>query len=151
MVQTTLLKQERISIGSLTLLEDRIILFETDEHVIVGMEELLEIRKVNHELSDGQPYCVVSKTGAFSSYSKEMLDASKTYEYSKNRIALAIVANNLAVKMMTNAYIRMRKPPIPTKSFRSEEDAVNWLRQMRDDFDYKLELVSSDLQEDLFR
>lgn len=145
------LKQERISIGTLTLLEDRIILLETDEHVIVGMDEMQEIRKVNHELSDGQPYCVLTKTGAFSSYSKEMLDASKTYEYSKNRIALAIIANNLAVKMMTNAYIRMRKPPIPTKSFRSEEEAINWLRKMRDDFVFKPSVIDILEQSDQFQ
>ena len=145
------LKQERISIGTLTLLEDRIILFETDEHVTVGIQEMQEVRKVNHELSDGRPYCVMSKTGAFSSYSKEMLDASKTYEYSKNRIALAIIANNLAVKMMTNAYIRMRKPPIPTKSYRSEEEAINWLRKMRDDFVFKPSVIDILEQSDQFQ
>ena len=45
-----------------------------------------------------------------------------------NRKALAIMTNNLAVKLIANFYIKINKPKTPTKLFNDIKEAEKWLK-----------------------
>jgi len=125
----------KTSVATLSLIDDRIIYFKVDANADFGLKEMLEVRNANSILSQGQPYCVVMEAGLFSNFSEEVRVASASPEHSKNRIALALLQNNLAMRLVINFYLAINKPVGKTKSFSSKEKAINWLRKMRDQYD----------------
>jgi len=124
----------RTSTATITLIEDQIIHFMVDDGVTFDLNEMLEIRKANHELSKGSPYCVVMEAGSFTNFTKEAREASASEEHTINRIGLALIQNNLASKLLTDIYLRINKPVGKTKVFKSKEEGVAWLREMRDEY-----------------
>ena len=124
----------RTSFAELTLIEESIILFEINDYIELGVKELKEVREANNKLNKGNPYCVLMDVGDFSSSSKEASEESASEEHSKSRIALGVIQNNFAIKLMTQFYLKINKPVCPTKIFRTKEEAIVWLRKMRDDY-----------------
>ena len=96
------------------------------------LENLIEVREKNIEFAKGQDYCVLLESGSFVDYSKKAKEASASEEYSSGRIALAIIINSLAIKILTDIYLRINKPFSPTKAFKNKEDAIKWLQSKRD-------------------
>lgn len=45
-----------------------------------------------------------------------------------NRKAMAIMTNNLAIKLIVNFYIKINKPKTPTKLFNDIKEAEKWLK-----------------------
>ncbi|HLP12679.1 MAG TPA: hypothetical protein VK177_12155 [Flavobacteriales bacterium] len=43
--------------------------------------------------------------------------------------ALAIIVNSEISKLVANAFLRVQKPPYPTKMFTNEKEAREWLQQ----------------------
>ncbi|MEZ4937611.1 MAG: hypothetical protein R2799_08455 [Crocinitomicaceae bacterium] len=117
------------SIAKLTLLDDKIIHCFVEENSDFDMDQMMEIRDGNRVLSKGQDYCVILEAGSFADFSKKAKEASATHEYSSGRIALAIIANNLAMKILTDVYLRINKPVTPTKAFKSKTEALEWLKK----------------------
>ena len=118
----------------LTLVEDRIILMEVEERFAFDIESMNAVRKANLELANNLPYCVVMKAELLSTFSGDVMKKSASESGSENRIALAIVDNNLGMKLVANFYLRFNNPVRPTKVFKSVDKAVSWLREMRDEF-----------------
>jgi hypothetical protein len=94
---------------------------------------MLEVRAANAKLSEGKGYCVLMEAGDFTSFSIDAKKASTSPERSLNRIALAIIQNNTAMKLIVGFYFKINKPIGPTKAFKNTEDALILLRKMRDD------------------
>lgn len=122
----------KTSIAEITLLDDQIIHCFVHENADFGMNEMIEMREANKKLAKGKDYCVLLEAGSFTDFSKKAKEASATEKYSKGRIALAIIAQNLAMKLLTDIYLRINKPVCPTKPFKDKEEALNWLRKKRD-------------------
>lgn len=123
------MESKLISTGKVTLIEDGIVVFETNDDVIVDVQEFLEAHEAIVDLTKGEKYCVIVKTGEFSSYTKKMIDASAAPEYSKNRIAMAVIVSDLATRMIANFYFSVINKAAPTKLFSSDEKALLWLQK----------------------
>lgn len=121
------------STAVLSLIEDGIIHFQTKPHADFGLEEMLEVREANAKLSGGKPYCVIMEAGEFTTFSKEAKKASASKEHTKNRISLALIQDNMAMKLIVDLYMKLNKPVGPTKAFSNKADALDWTRKMRDD------------------
>jgi hypothetical protein len=59
--------------------------------------------------------------------SKEARDFAASAERSKWGIAEAYVITNLPQRLVGNFYLNFNKPPLPTKMFENEKDAIQWL------------------------
>ena len=54
-----------------------------------------------------------------------------------NRKATAIVTNkNLATRLIANFYLKVNKPKVLTKLFKTESDAIRWLKNELDKTEY---------------
>lgn len=118
--------------AKVSLIEDKIILFEVDARADFGLKEMLEVREANKRLAEGNDYCVVMEAGELVTFSKETKEASASPEHTKNRIALALIQHNMAMKLITDLYLKINKPVGLTKVFNNREAAIKWLREMRD-------------------
>lgn len=57
---------------------------------------------------------------------------STTSESNRQTLADAAVIGSLAQKMIGNFYIRINKPPVPTRLFNNETDALRWFDKLRE-------------------
>ena len=65
------------------------------------------------------------------SITKEAKNNAITIEGLSPVCASAIIANNLAYKLIAEFYIKLNKPKSPFKIFRNHDDAFEWLKQFR--------------------
>ncbi len=93
---------------------------------------MIEIRKGNANLARGKDYCVMFEAGSFTDFSKKAKEASASEEHSTGRIALALITQNLAMKIIADLYLRINKPKTPTRVFKNKTEALEWLRGKRD-------------------
>ncbi len=124
----------RTSTAVLTLIDRQIIACRVDDNADFKREDVLEIRAVNKTLSGGNPYCVLFEVGKNVDLTKTAREASVEPEHYENRIALALLHHNFAMKMIADFYIRIYQPPPLTKNFSSREKAIEWLKEMRDNY-----------------
>ena len=115
--------------ATLTLIEEGVILFEINSKVDFGLEQMLEVREANAELSKGKPYAVLMISGEFVNFTPEAKAASASPEHTQNRVALAILQTSMAMGLLTSMYLKINKPVGKTKAFSDREGAMNWLRQ----------------------
>ena len=120
----------KTSVALLTKIDKNIIVCTIDDYADFTRKDVLEIRAANKILSNGQPYCVLFEVGKNVDLTKSAREASVEPEHYENRIALALLHNNFAMKMIADFYIKIYQPPPSTKNFSSREKAIEWLTKM---------------------
>lgn len=121
----------KTSVAVLTKVDEHIIVCKVDDYADFTREDVLEIRAANKILSNGKPYSVLFEVGKNVDLTKSARETSVEPEHYENRIALALLHGNFAMKMMADFYIRIYQPPPLTKNFSSREKAILWLREMK--------------------
>jgi len=127
--------EEKITIRSaeLSIIDSQIINCKIKDNTNFLRSDVLEIRGVNKVISKGKAYCVLFEVGKHVDLTKSAREASVEPEHYKNRIAMALLHNSYAIKMIADFYIKIYNPPPLTKNFSNREKAIEWLRQMRDE------------------
>ncbi len=93
----------------------------------LDLEAMKEIVAARMELVDWQPHTVLIEAESNHHSEKEAREYLANYEKDP-ALAMAVVSNNLAVRLLANFYVKFDKPRIPTKLFKSREDALAWLK-----------------------
>lgn len=113
---------------SLELLEPHIIKASVFEHVELELEDILEMKEETKELSEGNKFSVLLDATHNFLISSEARIKLSSAEYTKDRVATALVTKSLANKLIGNFFIKINKPASPTKLFAEELPALLWLR-----------------------
>lgn len=109
--------------------EDVFIVTFRDSDKPVTLDEYKEL----HEgclamIGDRKVVSLVDLRGKRVYFSKEARQfASKSSRLNEHRVAEAILVDNSAIQIAANFYLKIFKPPIPSKVFRNEEVASQWL------------------------
>lgn len=124
----------KTTVSTLTKVDVQIITCKVDDNSDFQRKDVIEVRKANRILSKGLPYCVLFEVGDNVDITKSAREASIEPEHYENRIALALVHSNFAMKMIADFYIKIYQPPRLTKNFSNREKAIEWLKQMADEY-----------------
>ncbi len=108
-------------------LEKNIIKVQIKDGVTIEVDDVIEMKKINIEITKNKKYFLLFIAGKDAHISKEARELSAGEEMSKNKIAQAFVINSLAQKIITNFFINVQKPNLTSKAFTTEEKALNWL------------------------
>ncbi len=109
--------------------EDRIIIL-INNHVDLEKEDIIDINTVKYQLVGDKMHTVIFIPGKYNSLSVEAREHSASAAVNRNAIAKGIVAANIPNRMVTNFFIAVNRPPVPTKMFRTEKEAHEWLDKM---------------------
>lgn len=112
-----------------TLIEKGVIENRIKEGVFIEKEDILELKKANLKLAEGERYVVLVVSGHLASISKEARELSASKEFAVQAIAKALVVEYLGHKIVGNFYLKINKPAMKTKLFSNREDALIWLRK----------------------
>jgi hypothetical protein len=99
------------------------------DYATLEEKDLLEIKRVNKQLSKGQPYAVLVDSGIYTAISKEARELSASKEFAQSTIAKALLVRNLGQRLVGQFYIKINKPQIRTKIFADREKAIEWLNR----------------------
>lgn len=91
------------------------------------MKEIIAIR---HEVSNGKKQYWCFFAHGIKSYPKEARDYSAIHGQDFIHAVAAVVNSHIAM-FIFNAFLKINKPSIPFKAFRTEAEAVTWLRKLK--------------------
>ena len=107
-------------------IENGIMYSEFKDKLKLNLETGKEMIDLRHKISDNkkQYWCYDFKN--IQSISKEARDYAEKHgqEYLH---ATAFIINSHLAKFVLNAFMKLKKADIPLKTFKTKEDAVNWL------------------------
>ena len=93
-----------------------------------SVKDMLEAKKFSTSLLPNKKiYLLVVVEGNFST-SREARELLADPNYSSHQAAIALYTKNIGVKLLAQMYVKVNKPKIPIKIFRSEKEAFKWLK-----------------------
>jgi hypothetical protein len=112
----------------ITLLEPNLLENFVLDYAVIELEDLLEAKKINQELTKGEPYVAILTFGEMTEVTKAAREQIASFEHKQNTIAKAILVNDIGNRLLGNFYLSVNKPFIKTRLFTSRESALEWLR-----------------------
>lgn len=119
-----------------------------NKHEMINLEDVKEVEKAYIELSEGEPiYSIMLTAGRSLKFSDEAQKfLANEAEITDRMHGSAIVLDNLAIRLLTNFFIKVFKPKFPTKMFKSETAALAWLEMLKENYEVSL-LLKNDKKE----
>lgn len=124
-----LLEKIKLDKALIELLTPNIVLITIKNKIVIEANDIIEMKKVNIELTQGKAYAIVAISGEYSSISAEARVLLASNKMEVNRKAIAFVFDNLALRLLARFYIKINKPSSPTQSFSTKEEAINWVKE----------------------
>ena len=126
----TILEKIETKKATISLLEDRIICLEFRSNVEFKVSDAKLVNKAFTELAKEEPFCsLVDGRNTFGIISKEAREHfAENKALSKQRLAEALIIDNLANRFLANFYITFNRSNNPCKVFTDYDAAIDWLR-----------------------
>ncbi|MGB0887429.1 MAG: hypothetical protein ACPGSL_04850 [Vicingaceae bacterium] len=113
-------------------IEDDIIYMRAKKDADFTLEATKEGVEVRRVLQKNKPMLCLIDTRSVFQVSKESSAYGASKEVSELSIAMAILTgSSLATILIGNFFIKFNKPLIPTKMFKQEEKAIQWLNSFK--------------------
>jgi hypothetical protein len=113
-------------------IQDDIIEICIKENSLVELEDVEDILAAENQLMGEQKRFVLFVTPGVGIISKEAREFSANATTSKNAIAKAIIVRNVGMRLISNFFITVNKPPVKHKIFETKLEALNWFEQLRE-------------------
>ena len=121
------LAEIKIQCATIRLIAPHIIENIIHDYVTLEKKNILEIKRINMQLSEGQPYAVLVDGGTYTAISKEARELSASKEFAQETIAKALLLRYIGQRIVAQFYININKPHVKTKLFTDREKAIEWL------------------------
>ena len=100
----------------------------TDAH---GINEARSVVAAHNQLASGQPCLVLAdiqniKVGA----NRAARAFYVSEESSQYKLGMAMLVTSPMHRMLGNIFLKLNRPPYPTRLFSQEDDALQWLRDL---------------------
>jgi hypothetical protein len=123
-----ILKEQKCSVGIITLRDDRVLTFKPFEGVTtVNLDDVKEMYSIFMELTKGVPHLYYSDNTNLKSLGREerIYVSTRIHNFAS---AMAIKENSAIVRFITHTMVHLTNPEISIKMFKTEESAINWLK-----------------------
>ena len=125
-----ILEQVNCNAGVISLRDDKILTFHPYKNVITcSLNDLKEMYAIFMKLTKGIPHLYFSDNTNVKSFgAEERTFVSSNFHHFA--LACAIKESSAIVRYITHTMIYLNKPQIPLKMFKTEEEAINWLKSL---------------------
>ena len=114
--------------ATVSLTSDDIVYVYMKDNCVLDVELQMTLFDVYHKVTGGKLTPFIFHGGENVSTTKEARENFKKIEEQFPISASAVIANNLAYKLVANFYLQFYKPKRPYKVFNTEKDALKWLK-----------------------
>ena len=127
MIETIkIVKEKRFKAFSMYLREDGIMNTIFEDNLLITMEDASSALNWVESLGD-EKYLNLFEGGYNTDFDAFVREYASSAEEIKYTIAGAIVTSTLSLNMVAKFYIQFNKPHMPTKVFKSRDEAIQWL------------------------
>ena len=127
MIETIkIVKEKRFKAFSMYLREDGIMNTVFEDNLLITMEDASSALNWVESLGD-EKYLNLFEGGYNTDFDAFVREYASSVEENKYTIADAIVTSTLSLNMVAKFYIQFNKPHMPTKVFKSRDEAIQWL------------------------
>lgn len=98
---------------------------------VIDVVHLTKMQEAVCELGEGKKMPLLFMPHDFLHLSKEGAKYATSIEGTKYSLAIGVLSDNLAKKILMNFFLSINKPIVPTKGFSTREDAYTWLSKFR--------------------
>ena len=114
------------------LIKDDILYVRAKEDADFTLEATIEGVEARKKLQQGKKYPVLVDTRLMFQVSEESREYGASKEVTELSSAMAILSGtSLATTLIGNFFIKFNKPAIPTKMFKKEDNAIEWLNSFK--------------------
>ena len=118
-------------ISSVSVREDGILYIDIKPDCDFTLTDFNELVDAAYVLGDGKKFLNLIHVGNHTVPDNEARIASCSAEGSKYKVADAFVITSTAQALVANFYMKFNAPFVPTKFFKHEDDALEWLQQFK--------------------
>jgi hypothetical protein len=108
-------------------MEHDIMHYKVKENCLISMDDVNQCLAILKELDAAKSFRNLYELGKNSKIMEDVKDWASDSEGNMQTIADAIVIQSLGHKLIANAYLKVKRPPKPTKVFTKYTDAIDWL------------------------
>jgi len=126
-----ILKEMDLPEASIKLRSDGIVLVNYKKNITIDADTQLSMREIFKELAPGKKLNYIFSADAGVSFTKDARENSAKSTVDSPIAAYAVIANNLAYRIIANFYLKVNKPKVPFKLFATIEEALIWLRSYK--------------------
>ena len=112
----------------MNVFEDGYLEFKVKKDSLLEPEDLWLSRKQSLEYAPDKKFAVLMEAQDFFEIGTETRRVGSSKEYCDGLVAVAFCSNNLSLKILGSLYIKINKPPVPTKFFDDREKAKEWVK-----------------------
>ncbi len=109
--------------------EDGIVRTRVKENAEITLELAKENTEAVNSFFTGKKFPILIDSRGIKSMSREAREHFSTKGRDPKTNAFGIVIGSPISRVLGNFYLGINKPPVPTKLFNNEEDALQWLKQ----------------------
>ncbi|MFL5765665.1 MAG: hypothetical protein ACJ77K_17095 [Bacteroidia bacterium] len=99
------------------------------EGITYDAEDAIETKARVTALHPGERFYVLGKGIEFFNITAAARALAATKEFSDNTIAVAFYTSNISLQLIGEMYVKLNKPAVPTKIFKSLFSAQEWLNE----------------------
>lgn len=128
-----IVKHIDLGFANVQLLSIGIIRIEMMGKHIIGREESLKMNIAQGELLNNEKHSglVIMVADSSTQFTKEAREFSASEEGLRFSKAEALIVKNLAQNLMVSFYLKINQPSVPSKAFKTEEEAIEWLLSLK--------------------
>jgi len=123
--QIIIVKEVNIPEALIRLRSDGIIHVNYKKNVTIDIDSQQLMREIYKDLAPGKKLHYIFSAAIGVTFTKEVRENSSGPD--SPIASYAIIANNLAYRIIANFYLKVNKPKVPYKLFPTVEAAVEWL------------------------
>ena len=113
-------------IGTLSF-ENSILSIRFADGLELNEESFRFIFEQGEKLAQGKRYCIFADVRPHVVSTPEGRKYAAKNSFSEQHLAYGVIAQSTPVILLVNFFININRPEVPTKLFKKEEDAMNWL------------------------
>lgn len=129
-IEVKIIRQIELTEATLSLRDDGIVLVFYNDNTVLDIPVQLKMADAFNQIADGIPSLFVFTAGEGVTITKEARDNALKLEDSTPIKASAVVADNLAYRIIANFFLKVQKPKGKYRVVANLEDAIKWLKSL---------------------
>lgn len=125
---TSIIKEINLDASIVSLRNDGIIQIFMKPNLTMNLNDGKQMVEALNTIGEGRKFPLLFIAGSFTLANTEARQYAASEEANRYTLASAFVVNNIAQKLMGQAYVSFNHPITPTRIVTNEEGAVTWLK-----------------------
>ncbi len=121
----------QLDFASVFLRKDGIVETVISNNTVIDKAQCVDLLSAYSQILANKKYPLLLLVGDFATATKEAREFSASKAGLKYSKVEAYVFNSLPHRILANFYVKINKPPVPTKFFKTKQEAVAWLLKFR--------------------